>query len=45
MILGNIAPKIMAMMGKPRYFIYDLSSSGSINPVLRPQGAAPAVKK
>ena len=39
MILGNIAPKIMAMMGKPRYFIYDLSSTGSVNPVLRQQTA------
>jgi hypothetical protein len=45
MILGNIAPKIMAMMGKPRYFIYDLSSTGSINPILRQQPKAPAVVK
>jgi hypothetical protein len=43
MILGNIAPKLMAMMGKPRYFIYDISSTGSINPILRQQGAV--VKK
>lgn len=40
MILGNIAPKIMAMMGKPRYFIYDLGQGGSINPILRQQQAA-----
>lgn len=45
MILGNIAPKVMAMMGKPRYFIYDISSTGAINPILRPQTAPAAVKK
>lgn len=40
MILGNMAPKIMAIMGKPRYLIYDLSNTGAINPVLRPNAAA-----
>lgn len=35
MIVGNLAPKIMAMMGKPRYLIYDLESSGEIKPILR----------
>ena len=37
MIVGNLAPKIMAITGKPRYLIYDLSNTGSINPVLRQQ--------
>jgi hypothetical protein len=43
MMLGNLAPKIMAITGKPRYFIYDISNTGSINPILRQQGAV--VKK
>lgn len=36
MILGNMAPKLLAMMGKPRYLIYDLNAkTGAVAPVLR----------
>lgn len=43
MILGNLTPKLMAMMGKSRYIIYDLEAGGTIKPVLRQPGTA-AVK-
>lgn len=43
MIVGNLAPKVMAMMGKPRYFIYDMGQGGAIKPILRPQTAPAAV--
>lgn len=35
MIVGNLAPKIMAMTGKPRYLIYDLGDGGAVKPILR----------
>src|SRR5690349_25084433 len=35
MILGNMAPKLLAVTGKPRYLIYDIGSNGTISPVLR----------
>lgn len=45
MILGNIAPKVMAMMGKPRYFIYDLGEGGTVKPILRPQTTTTTAQK
>ena len=35
MILGNLTPKLMTMMGKPRYIIYDLGQGGTVKPILR----------
>lgn len=37
MILGNLAPKLLAMTGKPRYLIYNLGQGGTVSPVLRQQ--------
>ena len=35
MIIGNLTPKLMTMMGKPRYIIYDLGQGGAVKPILR----------
>lgn len=45
MILGNMAPKLLTIMGKPRYLIYDLGAGGAIKPTLRQPGTVASLAR